>query len=451
MLTVITVYFHIYGMHKGQHHIIEYGRKYVPLICVFLSFTSLWLFYLLLTRDFQTAYVAYYTSRDLSLFYTISAFWAGQQGSLLLWAWFLSIFVTIVALTDKKYDRITQHATSILLMILSFFLLVLTTASNPFEKLGFTPVDGVGLNPLLQDPGMWIHPPTTFLGYAGFTVPFAFAMAGLLTENDNWVYRVRGWTLFSWIFLGIGIGLGGWWSYHVLGWGGYWAWDPVENASLMPWLTGTAFLHSIMIQEGKRGMKVWNMLLIIFTFTLVIYATLLTRSGILQSVHAFGESPIVPYFTGFILTMLGASLILLIKKSQFLRSENIFEAYLSKETSFLFNNLIFIVLALVVFLGTTFPLLSEALRGYQVSVGPGYFNQTFLPLAALLVLLAGICPLIAWRKASVASLKKNFTYPSILTAVVTAGAYILGVKRISGCVSGFYQRICTIYTCFRVS
>ncbi|MFQ5762762.1 MAG: heme lyase CcmF/NrfE family subunit, partial [Candidatus Bathyarchaeia archaeon] len=427
-LTSIGLAAYIAAIKKNLKRYFDVGRWSTTAVFLFMTVAVIWLFYLFLARDFQTAYVAYHSSRDLPLVYTISGFWAGQQGSLLLWGWLVSAFTTITAVTHKKRDRLNASSTSILLIITLFFLVVLTAASNPFEKLPFVPPDGAGLNPLLQDIGMVIHPPITFLGYAGFSVPFAFGISGLMLNREDWIYHVRKWVLFSWIFLSLGIGLGGWWSYHVLGWGGYWAWDPVENASLMPWLMATAFLHSVMIQEGKRGMKTWNALLISFTFILVLYATLLTRSGILQSVHAFGQSPITPYFTTFMLLTLFASLWLVINRLPRLRGKNIFEAYVSRETSFLFNNLIFVVGALIIFLGTSYPLLSEAIRGFQVSVGPGYFNQTAVPLAVVLLLLMGVCQVIPWRRASAAVLKDRLKYPAVIVAVVIVAAVILGVR-----------------------
>ncbi len=435
IIAEVTVLLYVNGIYRKQPNLFSLGKKGVWAICGLLTLSSIWLFYLILSRDFQTAYVASYTSRNLSLIYTIAAFWAGSEGSLLLWAWLLSIFTVAVVMTEKEKDELTPYVAPTLILVTSFFIIVLLSASNPFARLNFILDDGRGMNPLLQDPGMIMHPPTLFLGYAGFTVPFAFAIAGLLKENDRWVYRVRSWTLFSWIFLSIGIGLGAWWSYHVLGWGGYWAWDPVENASLMPWLISTAFLHSVMIQEGKRGMKVWNILLISLTFSLVLYATFLTRSGIIQSVHTFAKSPIGTYFLAFILLTLATTFGLILIKRETLKSRNIFEAYLSKETAFLFNNLIFVVLTALVFYGTTFPLVSEAIRGYQASVRSGYFNETFVPLALVLIVLMGFCPLIAWRKASVASLRRNFTYPLALTVIALFAGFVLGVTDFAGIVT----------------
>jgi cytochrome c-type biogenesis protein CcmF len=423
---------YIVGIKRKQPRFLFGGRMGIGITLVEVTIASVWLLYLLVSRDFQTAYVSSHTSRDLTLPYTISAFWAGMEGSLLLWAWMLSIFATIVIFPHRENEKFKPYVGLILVIILAFLLSVLVFASNPFTKLSYKPSDGYGLNPLLQDPGMMFHPPTLFVGYAGFAVPFAFAMAGLWTKKDDWIYNIRRWTLFSWLFLGFGIFLGGWWSYHVLGWGGYWAWDPIENASLIPWLLASAFLHSVMIQEGKGGMKVWNMLLIIFTFLSVFFATFLTRSGIISSVHAFAQSPVGSIFLIFILLTFFACIGLVVFRLKTLATRNIFEAYLSRETSFLFNNLIFVVLTFIVFSGTVFPLLSEVIRGYQLSVGPGFYNESFLPLALILVLLMGVCILIAWRKASLVSLKKNSVYPIAASVVAASVFFLLGVRDFPG-------------------
>jgi len=419
VVTELTVVLYVLGLYRKRPDLEKYGDRGVIVSFALFTLASLYLFYLLLTHNFSNLYVATHSNRSLPLAYLISAFWAGQEGSLLLWGW-------LTALSTKPY------VATILVIIQLFFLLTMIFASNPFEKLGFTPVDGQGLNPLLQDPGMVIHPPTLFIGYALIAVPFAYALAGLIKKDEDWLKHVRNWALVSWIFLSLGIALGGWWSYHVLGWGGYWAWDPVENASLMPWLIITAFLHSIVIQEGKKGMKLWNMLLVTFSFLLVIYATFLTRSGIIQSVHSFAGSAVGQYFGVFLAISSITTVALIAKRYEWLKSRNIFEAYLSKESAFLFNNLLFTVLTLLIMLGTTFPILSEAVRGYQVRVGPGYFQQTASPLSIILVFLMGLCPLIAWRQASVASLKRNLTFPIITTVATTAILYFLGVSQIGG-------------------
>ncbi|WP_309491933.1 heme lyase CcmF/NrfE family subunit [Candidatus Hecatella orcuttiae] len=420
------------SLKKNHPGLIRFGRGALLLASVFITIAALWLFYLLVTRDFQSMYVASHTNRALPLVYTLSAFWAGQEGSLLLWAWALSLFTAVTLFVDKKNDEFAIYKSLTLAATLLFFLFTLMFAANPFQRLSFKPVDGLGLNPLLRSPGMIFHPPTLLIGYAGFTIPFAYAMAGLATGNEHWIYRSRKWALSAWIFLSVGIVLGGWWAYRVLGWGGYWAWDPVENASLMPWLVGTAFLHSVMIQEKRRGMKRWNFLLITFTFILVIYATFLTRSGILSSVHSFAESPIGIFFSTFIVLTLIASLGLFVSKYEVYRSRNIFEASLSKEVSFLFNNLLFVVLTVVILVGTTFPLISQALRGFQVTIGAEYYNEVTVPLGLVLIFLMGICPSIAWRRANIASLKRSFTWPIVASMVGLIISPLLGIRDFVG-------------------
>jgi cytochrome c-type biogenesis protein CcmF len=428
----LTVVLYVLGLYRKRSDLERFGDRGVQVSFVLLTFGSIYLLYLLLTHNFNNLYVATHTNRSLPLVYVISAFWAGQEGSLLLWGWLTSLTTLIVVRKTKTVDKFKPYVATILVIIQLFFVLTMIFASNPFERLSFTPADGQGLNPLLQDPGMVIHPPTLFVGYALIAVPFAYAMAGLITKDEDWLNKIRTWTMASWIFLSLGIALGGWWSYHVLGWGGYWAWDPVENASLMPWLIITAFLHSVVIQEGKKGMKLWNMLLITFSFLLVIYATFLTRSGIIQSVHSFAGSAVGQYFGVFLLISTIATVSLIAKRYNWLKSRNIFEAYLSKESAFLFNNLLFTVLTLLILIGTTFPILSEWIRGYQVRVGPGYFQQTASPLSMILVFLMGICPLIAWRQASAASLKRNLKFPLITTVATTVGLYFFGVTQLGG-------------------
>ncbi len=434
IVTELTVILYVMGLYRKRSDLLRFGDRAVQASFGLFTLASIYLLYLLLTHDFNNLYVATHSNRSLPFAYLVSAFWAGQEGSLLLWGWLTSLATLIVVRKTKTVDKFKPYVATILIVIQLFFVITMIFASNPFEKLSFTPADGQGLNPLLMDPGMVWHPPTLFVGYALIAVPFAYAMAGLITKDEDWLKHIRSWTLVSWLFLSLGIALGGWWSYHVLGWGGYWAWDPVENASLMPWLIITAFLHSVVIQEGKKGMKLWNMLLVSFSFLLVIYATFLTRSGIIQSVHSFSGSAVGQYFGIFLLISTLSTVALIAKRYGWLKSRNIFEAYLSKESAFLFNNLLFTVLTLLIMLGTTFPILSEAIRGYQVRVGPGYFQQTASPLSMILIFLMGLCPLIAWRQASVASLKRNLTFPVITTVATTVILYFFGVSQLGGMV-----------------
>ena len=373
----------------------------------------LWSF---LANDFRVDYVFHYSSTSQALQYKIGALWGGQAGSLLLWLLILSVMAVVMVATNRNKNRaLMPYATAVMALTMTFFLILLNFIEPPFLT-GPMRADGTGLNPQLKNYWMMIHPPSLYLGYVGFTVPFAFAIGALVTRRtgDLWFRTTRRWTLFSWFFLGIGVLLGSYWAYIELGWGGYWAWDPVENASLMPWLTGTAFLHSVMIQEKKGMLKVWNMLLIILTFSLSIFGTFLTRSGVISSVHAFATSNIGPAFGIFLFLVFFGALILLVTRLDDLKSEARLESIVSRESSFLFNNLIFIGLAATVLLLTTFPMLSEAVTGRKVTMGPPIFNLVNIPWALALLALTGIGPLIAWRKASARNLKRNLLFPGLL-------------------------------------
>ncbi len=405
------------------------------------------LLYALLSRDFQVAYVADYSNRSLPIVYTISALWGGQEGSLLFWAWVLSLFAAVTVAQNRRQNRrMMPYVIAVMGVVQLFFLIVLALVSSPFVLLPSVPVDGRGMNPLLQNPGMLFHPPTLFFGYVGFTVPFAFAVAALITgrTDDAWIRSTRRWTIFSWFFLGVGIVLGAKWAYVELGWGGYWAWDPVENASLMPWLTATAYLHSVMIQERRGMLKVWNMVLIILTFLLCIFGTFMTRSGIISSVHSFGQSSIGSFFLFFLIFALAAVVILLVRRLPSLRSSNELDSLISRESSFLFNNLILVGATFAVFLGTIFPIISEAVRGVKITVGPPFFNKVLVPIGIVLLLLTGICPLIAWRKASV----RNFTRNLLAPAVVALGG---GVTLLLAGVRHFYALLTFTISIFVVA
>lgn len=410
----------------------------ITAVFLLLTVASIALLYALVTRDFQVEYVANYTSRELPLFYTISAFWAGQDGSLLLWAWLLALFSYIVVLQNRYKNReLMPYVISVLSATELFFLILLIFPSNPFSRLPFIPENGQGMNPLLQNPGMIFHPPTLYLGYVGFTIPFAFAISALITGQlgEGWLKSTRGWIIFSWYMLGIGILLGANWAYQVLGWGGYWAWDPVENASLMPWLTGTAFLHSIMIQEKRGMLKVWNMVLIIVTFLLCIFGTFITRSGIISSVHAFARSSIGYYFIVFIIISGVYSFYLVNKRKGELSSERRLDSLLSRESSFLFNNLILVGGAFAVFWGTIFPIVSEAVRGVKVTVGPPFFNRIMTPIGFSLLFLTGICPLISWSKATWSNFQKNFLIPTISSILFFILIIVAGIHHIKAAIS----------------
>lgn len=385
----------------------------------------------LITHDFNIAYVAAYTARNLPDSYVITAFWAGQQGSLLFWAVVLSIFGALAqALTSRRYKDLLPYVAGITGLVVAFFAATMLFAANPFERLPFTPADGNGLNPQLQNPGMVIHPPMLYLGYISITIPFAFAMAALLSRrlDTGWILAIRKWTLVSWLFLSIGITLGMWWAYVELGWGGYWAWDPVENASLLPWLTMTAFLHSVMIQEKRGMLKRWNVGLIIGTFLLSIFGTFITRSGIIASVHSFAQSNVGYFFlAGLIVTGVSAFTLLYTRWPQ-LEPEATLESVVSREAAFLFNNLLLVGIAFSVLWGTLFPILSEAVRGTKVTVGPPFFNRVNVPLGILLLGLTGIGPLIAWRKASTANLKRQFFWPAAAGLATGIGLLAAGMR-----------------------
>ncbi|HIH43916.1 MAG TPA: heme lyase CcmF/NrfE family subunit [Candidatus Methanoperedenaceae archaeon] len=418
---------YIIGIWNKREELFNSGKIAIMMAGVSSTIAAIWLFKLLIGLDFQNEYVASYTSRDLPFVYILSAFWAGSAGSLLLWAWLIAIFAAIIVVR-KKHDELTRYAMPVIMLTQAYFFYMLATVADPFRRLSFIPPDGNGLNPLLQDPGMFFHPPTLFIGYAGFIIPFAYMIAGVYLGRSDWIYSIRRWTLFAWLFLTLGNFFGSYWAYTVLNWGGYWGWDPVENASFLPWLTATAFYHSTMIQERKDGMKIWNILLILFTWELVVYGTLLTRSGIISSVHTFGQSTIAPYFIYYMIFALALTLILLTWKYEELRSKKIFESFASRESSFLANNWLFIASTASVLWGTTYPLLSEAVRGYKVMVGPSFYNQINVPIGIALVLLMAVCPIVAWRKASLTHLKKSYVKPVLAGIIFTAFMFILGVR-----------------------
>lgn len=385
----------------------------------------------LASHDFNIEYVAAYTARNLPTYYIISAFWAGQKGSLLFWAVVLSTFAALAQLfTSRKYRELMPYVAGVTSVVTVFFVSVMLFSANPFDRLPFTPPDGNGLNPQLQNVGMVVHPPMLYLGYISITIPFAFAVAALMSRklDTGWIHAIRKWTLVSWLFLSIGITLGMWWAYVELGWGGYWAWDPVENASLLPWLTMTAFLHSVMIQEKRGMLKRWNLGLIIGTFLLSIFGTFITRSGVIASVHSFTQSNVGYFFLAFLVVAGILAFTLLYTRWPLLEADVPLESMLSREAAFLFNNLILVGIAFSVLWGTLFPILSEAVRGTKITVGPPFFNRVNVPLGLFLLALTGIGPLIAWRKASAANLRRQFTMP-LATGLVTLAALLASGMR----------------------
>jgi cytochrome c-type biogenesis protein CcmF len=374
------------------------------------------------TNDFRIAYIFHHSNRDLDFKYKFATLWSGQEGSLVFWSLLLSAYAFVLRLRYKTDPRLFAYASVVLAGVQIFFLLLVNFAANPFGLLeGPLRPDGTGLNPLLQYPEMVIHPPMLYLGYVGTTIPFAFALGALIMKypGDKWIHITRRWTMVTWGFLTIGIFLGAHWAYAVLGWGGYWGWDPVENASLMPWLFGTAFLHSVMMQEKRGMLKVWNMWLVFGSFWLSILGTLLTRSGIISSVHAFAQSSIGNWFTTFLATITAVFVFFFVKNKNHLRSEHKLEAIVSRESSFMFNNLLFCALCFTVLWGTWFPKISELVQGNKVTVNAPFYNRVAVPIALLLIILTAIGPLLAWGKTSFESLKRNFKWPTI-GAVITA-------------------------------
>ncbi len=373
------------------------------------------------TNDFTVSYILHHSNRALPGAYKFAALWSGQEGSLLLWAWLLAGYGLVLRLRHKVDVKLTAYASTILAATQLFFLAILNFAAPPFALVsGTIPADGFGLNPLLQYPEMVIHPPMLYLGYVGFAVPFAFALGALMMRypGEKWIHITRRWTMVTWAFLTCGIFLGAHWAYSVLGWGGYWGWDPVENASLMPWLTGTAFLHSVMMQEKRGMMKKWNVWLIFATFLLTLLGTDLTRSGLVSSVHAFAQSSIGTWFHAFMLFTLAVCLFTFIRQSDHLKSEHQIEALVSRESSFLFNNLVLLTACFTVLWGTLFPLISEYVQGNKVTVGAPFYNRVAVPIGIFLMLLTGIGPLLAWRSASFRSIRRNLVNPAIASAAM---------------------------------
>jgi cytochrome c-type biogenesis protein CcmF len=378
--------------------------------------------------DFSIAYIFHHSNRDLPAPYKFATLWSGQEGSLLFWSLLLASYGLVLRLRHKTDERLFAHASVVIAAVQVFFLLLLNFAAHPFAVMtGSLPPDGNGLNPLLQYPEMVIHPPMLYLGYVGFTVPFAFALGALVMRypGEKWIHITRRWTMVTWGFLTCGVFLGAHWAYSVLGWGGYWGWDPVENASLMPWLTGTAFLHSVMMQEKRGMLKVWNMWLIFATFLLSIFGTFLTRSGVVSSVHAFAQSSIGDWFVAFLALTFAVCAFFFFKNKSHLRSEHKLESLVSRESSFLFNNLLLLVACFTVLWGTLFPILSEWVQGTKVTVGPPFFNRVNIPVALLLLLLTAVGPLLAWRRTSVESLKRNFLWPTL--GALGTGALLIGL------------------------
>jgi len=454
LITFLTALYGIgaalYGLNRHKPAWVDSARNAMLLTFPLLTLSAVSIIYLLVTDHYEVEYVSSVTSRSMPLYLKVTALWGGQAGSLIFWSWLMSAFASAVTL--RKWDRDREFLPWVIvvsLVTLAFFLILSIFVENPFMRLWqlptsgvekamfqpegailFTPQDGQGLNPLLRHPGMIIHPPMLYLGFVAFVIPYSFAMAALITgrSDDRWIRLTRRWTLWAWLFLSLGLVLGGRWAYDVLGWGGYWGWDPVEIAAFMPWLTGTAFLHSVMIQE-KRGMfKQWNMLLIILTYDLVIFGTFLTRSGVLSSVHAFAQSAIGPLFFSFIGITFVASLGLLLQRWNDLKAETELSSMLSREALFLLNNLLFMGILVVCFWGVIFPLISELVTGQKVTVGPPFYERANGPLMAGLLLLMAVAPLSSWGIASIKTLRRLIWRPTVVAVAILIISLIMGIR-----------------------
>jgi cytochrome c-type biogenesis protein CcmF len=408
------------------------GERAVYATWAFVVLAAAGLWTALITHDFSLRYVASFTSANLPFVYTITAFWAGQAGSMLFWCLILSSYSAIAVFTNRHQNRaLMPYVAGTLGAITLFFLATMCFGQSPFERLDWIPADGRGMNPQLQNPGMAIHPPNLYLGYVATAIPFAFAIAALITRrlDGEWLAAVRRWSLISWFFLTVGITLGMWWAYVELGWGGYWAWDPVENASLLPWLTGTAFLHSIMIQEKRGMLRKWNVVLVVTTFLLAILGTFITRSGVISSVHSFAQSPVGNWFAALLIGCVVVTVYLVATRLKDLEANAELESMVSREAAFLYNNLLLVGIAFSVLWGTLFPILSEAVRGSKITVGPPFFNAVNVPLGLLLLGLTGVGPLIAWRRASVSNLQRQFAVPLFGGVAVLALLLASGMRQ----------------------
>ncbi len=449
VLALYAVGASLYGGWRGQWKWVESARNAVLLVFGLLTISVLAVVYSLIRLDLSVAYVTEVSSRATSLFLRITALWGGQRGSLLFWSWLMAGFVAAVSLRKWESDRtLMPYVIAVATLTTSFFIFVVTFFANPFARVWhipgtnevvkavfpppgaerFVPVDGQGLNPLLRHFGMIGHPPTSYIGFTGFVIPYSFAIAALITgeaRKDAWLRTTRRWTLVAWLFLSIGLLLGGRWAYDVLGWGGFWGWDPVENAMLMPWLTGTAFLHSVMITEKRGMLKVWSVVLIILTYILVVFGTFITRTGLVSSVHAFARSSLSMPFFIFIGLMLLGSLTLLMKRLDTLKSDHELESFVSREAVFLLQNMLFVAITVAVFWGTVFPMISELITGDRITVGPPYFNKVTGPMFAALVLLMGVAPLFAWRRQAARTLGKALWAPFVVAVLF---AVALGIR-----------------------
>ena len=451
-LTIFSIAASLVGAWKKKPFLIVSAERAVICVWSLVTLASGLLIYALMTGDYRLAYVAAHSNKAMPMIYKFSAWWGGQEGSLLMWNFILATYALVVVLQNRRKHRaIMPYVTTTMMVTQAFFLMLIAFLVPPFQVLstgGKAIVDvgdGQGLNPLLQYWTMVIHPPTLYLGYVGYIVPFAFALGSLITRQpgDSWIFTTRRWAIVTWLFQSTGILLGAGWAYSVLGWGGYWGWDPVENASFLPWLTSTAFLHSVTMQEKKGMMKVWNLVLVASTFFLCIFGTFLTRSGIVSSVHAFAQSPIGPYFVAFLTVTIAITILLILSRLDYLKSEAPLESVVSRESSFLFNNLILLASCFAILWGTLFPVISEAIAGEKISVDAPWFNRVNVPIGLALLFLTGVGPLLAWRRSTPDNLKRNFLWPTVGMAATIAGLMAFGISHFYALLS---LGLCTFVT-----
>src|ERR671935_1642743 len=418
------------GARRRSRRLIESGIGAFYLTAALMTVASAVMINAFLTNDYTIKYVVHYSDSVQPLFYKITSYWGGLDGSIMFWVFLLSIFgSTAVYVNRERHRELIPYVVAIISIVEMFFLFLMVIHNNPFDTfMTANPTDGRGLNPLLQNFYMAIHPPTMYLGFVGLTIPYAFGMAALITGylDDSWLRAVRRWMMVAWFFLSFGLTLGMIWAYEELGWGGYWGWDPVENAGLLPWFTATAFLHSVMVQERRSMLRVWNVTLVIVTFFLTIFGTFMTRSGVLQSVHAFGDDPkLAMMFTIFMVTILAVSFGLVIYRLPLLKARNELDSWVSREAAFLVNSWILLFAALFVLFGTMFPTLSEAIMGQRLTVAAPFFNKWLIPIGLILLFLTGVGPLLAWRKSTVRNIVDQFLWPGVAIAATLAATTAL--------------------------